>query len=85
MLKLKFRHVWWSIAGQPDFPPRDFKSSEYEGLYGAPHRPRSYDMIHLYLSGRDAHYIAQRYNVTRERVRQILWKGYRGWAAKAVT
>lgn len=74
----RLRKIKWLIFGRPDVPPIGFevnpKISEYTNL---PYWPRYYSFALLYNGGMPIELIAKKYNVTRERVRQCLWKAYR--------
>lgn len=74
-IKLKFRKTIWFIFGKPDIPPRDFKINlkSYNTL------PRYIKLTNLYLLNQDIETIAKTNNITRERVRQCVWKAYRDY------
>ena len=69
-IKYKYRRIVWSTFGYPEAPPRDFVYLGSEFL-------KSQVVVLRYLKGEQIYSIAQDYNVTRERVRQIVWKYYR--------
>lgn len=77
-MRNKLRKLYWLLLGIPDLPPKDFivkfKINEYNGKIYA---PRSNTMAQLYVAGRSVEDIAAIYNVTRERIRQCIWKAYR--------
>lgn len=63
---------YWQVFGYPDIPPK-FILWRAIRIY----KPRAYEMNRRYLIGCSLEEIAKQYNVTRERVRQCLWKVYR--------
>lgn len=77
-LKAKLRRIWWGIVGCPDYPPTDgniaTRISQYSGKF---YVPRSFYVYIRYANGESIEDIATSLNVTRERIRQILWKEYR--------
>lgn len=76
-LRTKFRHAVWRIFGHPDYPPK-FTVIRPPNLFtGGPSTNRIYDMAEAYMAGESIPSLAERYNVTRERIRQCLWKAYR--------
>lgn len=64
--RLKLTHLKWFMFGLPDFPPR------FE-----PQSLRINSIALMYWVGCKPDAIASTFNVTRERVKQILWKEYR--------
>jgi hypothetical protein len=77
-VKPKLRHIFWNIFGWPDLPPKDFKPQNAINKYtGKEYQPLYNTMALLYLDGVTVYEIAEIYNVTRERVRQCVWKSYR--------
>jgi hypothetical protein len=75
-LRVKLRHAIWKLFGRPDLPPKDFKVEHRIN----PRTNRFYDrcvMSQAYVNGITIERIAMQYNVTRERVRQMIWKSYR--------
>ena len=78
LIKLKIRRLYWRIFGQPNYPPLDFTLIDKINLYtDEPIVPRYQRISSLYLIGIDIQSISDYYNVTRERVRQCVWKSYR--------
>jgi len=76
MLK-KLRRLWWKITGTPDLPPR-FTITPYNSIYtGKPMKLRSQQFAAEWLAGASIEDIATKAVVTRERVRQCIWKEYR--------
>lgn len=71
--------LMWKLFGQPDIPPKlkDFNPNMTNSYTGKTRKLRYNEMYFLYLTGQGAEDIAKTYNVTRERVRQCLWKAYR--------
>lgn len=74
----KLVYLYYRWFGYPDTPPRWLFSSEpkpkkriYSDGY---HWPRYYDMAWRYWAGNDIEIMAEKYNVTRTRVRSCLWK-----------
>lgn len=74
LLKLK-----WFLFGLPDYPPRSFEVLAYKSVYnnGEPFFTRGQEVSKKYLAGAEPEQLAKELNVTRERVRQILWKDWR--------
>jgi hypothetical protein len=76
--KYKVRRFFWNIFGWPDLPPRNFnvtvKHNNYTGKF---YMPNYRVMGRMYSLGHDVEFIAKEFNVTRERVRQCIWKSYR--------
>jgi DNA-binding transcriptional regulator YdaS (Cro superfamily) len=72
-----FRTLWWKLVGTPDLPPR-FKLAPRLSIYtGKPLTLRSQIMAEQWLAGDTVDEIATKAVVTRERVRQCIWKEYR--------
>lgn len=67
---LKLRHLKWFLFGRPEYPPRVWPKA------GNDISKTSKRVAFLYADGGCPKLIAQRFGVTRERVRQILWKEY---------
>ncbi len=67
---MNLKHLYWHYFGYPDLPPRTFtvKTGTREFRY--------HTMARIYLNGSTIEEIAKSYNVTRERVRQCIWKVY---------
>lgn len=83
---MTLRDIKWKLFGRPAFPPKDFKVIAKINQYtGIPYFPRHYDMARMYLNGIDPWHIAKRHNVTRERVRQCLWKAYQELHMQKIT
>jgi hypothetical protein len=77
-IKRRLYAFWWKIAGYPDLPPKIFNLEAKRNTYTAQlYWPRYYDMAYRYLQDEPIESIANGYNVTRERVRQCIWKAYR--------
>ncbi len=75
---MKFRELLWEFVGRPDVPPKVFKVKPKKNAYtNKLYMPRHYEMAAMYLDGKSVEEIANCYNVTRERIRQCLWKAYR--------
>ena len=74
----KFKPLYWKLFGYPDFPPSDFQILAKVNKYtDKVYIPRYQVMSFLWQDGHSVEDIAKCYNVTRERVRQCLWKSYR--------
>lgn len=75
----KIRHLIWQLFGRPELPPRNFRLIAKINKYNNKqiYIPRYYEMANMYLNNYDLIDIAKEYNVTRERVRQCIWKAYR--------
>lgn len=73
----KLRHFYWRYFGHPDVPPQDFpllpSINEYTGKV---YFPRFMEYNKEYRENLDIAEIAKKNNVTRERIRQCLWKSY---------
>lgn len=75
---MRIRHLIWKLFGTPDLPPRNFKlKSKYNQYTKKFYFPRSYKMASMYRFGYNIEDVANVFNVTRERVRQCIWKAYR--------
>lgn len=78
-MKRKLRDLYWSMFGWPEYPPKDFEPKlklvpkEAGGLIIS----KYYQMAYFYVNGVKPEDIAELFGVTRERVRQCLWKAYR--------
>lgn len=75
---IKFRRLLWKLFGTPDVPPkasglRYFKTNLYSG---EDYIPRYYLFYKQYNEGWSLESIAHFNKVTRERVRQCIWKAY---------
>lgn len=76
-MKRKLRRLYWRWFGRPDVPPKDFKVMWRRNPYtGERFYNKSCMMAGDYLAGSPIEVIAKQYNVTRERVRQIIWKEF---------
>lgn len=76
-MKYKLLRLYWSIVGRPDLPPKNFIIKPRINCYtGDPYIPRYTKYASLWLDGNTIEEIAERTNVTRERVRQCIWKAY---------
>lgn len=78
----------WKLLDKPesDLPPKDFEIVErINSLTGKLLRPRANEMTRMWKSGKSAEEIASHFNVTRERVRQCIWKTYRSSKIKDQT
>lgn len=75
----KIRELYWQVVGWPDVPPRNFpyKSSKISPYTGKPLKMRCFSIASDYSNGLSLEFIATMNNITRERVRQCLWKAYR--------
>lgn len=77
-MKYAILNLYWSVFGYPDYPP---KLKNHNPRLNSVTRgvvvTRSYSMYRFYCSNGDIQTIADFYDVTRERVRQCLWKEYR--------
>lgn len=72
------RHLIWKLFGTPELPPRNFKLMPKINVYtGKEYTPRYYTLTRIYNSGVEIDKIASAFNLTRERVRQCIWKAYR--------
>ena len=68
----------WKLFGMPDVPPCPINTAKKINRFsGKEYFPRYLTMAHLYNKGWHIESIAILHNVTRERVRQCLWKAYR--------
>lgn len=76
-MRVKLRHLFWKWFGQPDVPPQDFPIlpaiSEYSGRI---YFPRFLEFNKEYRQNANLEIVAKNNNVTRERIRQCLWKSY---------
>ena len=78
-MRRRLRELLWRLFGWPDIPPQKCvklvaRVNQYTGF---PLVLRRDEMTSQYLAGHDIETIAEMHNVTRERVRQCLWKAYR--------
>lgn len=74
---IKIRHLYWKYFGQPDFPPQDFPISFDTSPRGDKVIFPNYLRYTLYFrAGFSVEEISSKVNVTRERVRQCMWKAY---------
>lgn len=75
---MKLLEIYWQMFGYPELPPKDFVvkpiERDYDGTY---YMPKSYQVAEEYLSGTPVEELAEKYKITRERVRQLLWKAYK--------
>jgi predicted DNA-binding protein YlxM (UPF0122 family) len=77
MWKKRLRKLWWRIFGWPDTPP-PFKIKARTNAYtGKLYYSKADLMANKYINGLTIQEIAKFYNVTRERVRQCIWKSWR--------
>lgn len=75
---MNIRHLYWRLFGYPDLPPKSFRVKPRRNPYtNNLYFPRSYIMTNMYLNGFELQEIADHYNVTRERIRQCIWKCYK--------
>lgn len=82
-MRRMFRRFYWKLFGRPDVPPRDFKVMWRRNIYtGGRYYSRACMVAGDYLAGSDIETIAKQYNVTRERVRQIVWKEFLSYEQK---
>ena len=73
----KLRHLYWKYFGQPDVPPQDFPLLPAINEYnGNSYFPRFLEYNKQYRENPDIAEVAEKNNVTRERIRQCLWKSY---------
>jgi hypothetical protein len=70
-MRIKLRHLKWFLFGKPDYPPRIMPQLKSPLVMS-----RSELIGFLFAVGGRADEIAQDFNITRERVKQILWKAY---------
>lgn len=71
------RHLIWRIFGYPDSPPKNFKIKfSYHFPSDKVYLKRYLQMAFLWQQNYSLEDIAKEYNVTRERVRQCIWKAY---------
>lgn len=77
-LQYKLREILWKIFGRPDCPPKvkKFNPLRIREFDGAPYLPRANVMYYAYTKGMSIENMSVAYNITRERVRQCLWKAY---------
>ena len=74
---MNIKHLYWRWFGYPDLPPKSFKLKCKTNQYtNEDYFPRYYIMTRFYLHGKSLEQIASLFNVTRERVRQCIWKCY---------
>lgn len=74
---MNLKHIYWKYFGYPDLPPKSFKIQPKMNQYTDKfYFPRHYIMANMYVNGFNLKEIAEHYNVTRERVRQCIWKCY---------
>lgn len=78
-MKRKIREFIWNIFGRPECPPKDIDlKSKINPYTKKQYEPRYYSMVKMYINNNlSLEEIAKKHNVTRERVRQCLWKAYR--------
>lgn len=70
-LKTKLRHLKWFLFGKPDYPPRVLSLKFPIGV-----SKRAELINYLYTIGISPEDISQRFGITRERVKQLVWKAY---------
>lgn len=76
--KYRIRQILWAFVGTPELPPKDAKILLRANPYtGRTYMPRSYYVYIRYSNGEKLEDIAKSLDITRERVRQLLWKEYR--------
>lgn len=77
-VKIYLYELWWRVTGYPDQPPLVFKIEPKIHEDGSQYYyPRYQHMALMYLNGHTIESIAELNGVTRERVRQCIWKAYR--------
>lgn len=73
----KLRHLYWKYFGQPDTPPQDFPLLPSVNEYNLKvYYPKYFKYSVHFRNGTSLQEIADKEKVTRERVRQCLWKAY---------
>ena len=76
-MKYKLLKLYWKLFGRPDCPPKKFSVDLKVNQYTTQtYYPRYRSMALEYQKGVSVEDIAEYYGVTRERVRQCLWKAY---------
>ena len=81
--KIKFRRLCWKLFGCPDLPPKPYSLvNKFNQFTSKGYTPRYQRMAVMYLADLSIEVIADQYNVTRERVRQNIWKAYRDYETR---
>jgi len=75
--RIKIRHLYWRYFGQPDVPPQDFPVLPSINQYtNKEYYPTFLRYTSNFRMGLTIEEVSDKFNVTRERVRQCLWKAY---------